>query len=142
MARALGADPLTPLVPAALAALLADGSIVRDGFCLRKPEHRARLSDADRLLLDRVSAQLQAAGLRPPIVGDLAVALDTPLPALLGELVSLARRGHLVQVAKNRFSCRPQFTHSATLPPCSRTKPARAASTPPPTATAAASVAT
>ena len=103
MARALGADPLTPLVPAALAALRADGSIVRDGFCLRKPDHRARLSDADRLLLDRVSEQLQAAGLRPPIIGDLAFALDTPLPTLLGELVSLARRGHLVQVAKNRF---------------------------------------
>ncbi len=31
------------------------------------------------------------------------LALDTPLPALLGDLVSLARRGHLVQVAKNRF---------------------------------------
>ena len=103
LARRLGADPLAPLVPAALAALLADGTIVRDGFCLRRPAHRARLSDADQVLLDRVSARLQAAGLRPPIVGDLAVALDTPLPALLGDLVSLARRGHLVQVAKNRF---------------------------------------
>jgi selenocysteine-specific elongation factor len=103
LAQQRRADPLQPLVPAALAALLADGAIVRDGFCLRRPGHRARLSDADQALLDRLGAQLRAAGLRPPIVGELAATLGTPLPALLGDLVSLARRGHLVQVAKNRY---------------------------------------
>jgi selenocysteine-specific elongation factor len=103
LTQRIAADPLAPLVPAALATLLAGGTIVRDGFCLRRPGHRARLSNADQALLDRVCAQLHAAGLRPPIVGDLAAALETPLPALLGDLVSLARRGHLVQVAKNRF---------------------------------------
>ena len=103
LAQQLRADPLYPLIPAALAALRADGTIVRDGFCVRRPAHRAQLSDADQALLDRVGVQLQSAGLRPPIVGDLATALATPLPTLLGDLVSLARRGHLVQVAKNRF---------------------------------------
>ena len=103
LTQRVAADPLAPLLPSALATLLADAAIVRDGFCLRRPDHRARLSTADQALLDRVAARLHAAGLRPPIVGDLAAALDTPLPALLGDLVSLARRGHLVQVAKNRF---------------------------------------
>ena len=103
LAQRLGTDPLAPLVAAALATLVAGGTIVRDGFCLRRPGHRAQLSNADQALLDRVSARLHGAGLRPPIVGDLAVALETPLPALLGDLVSLARRGHLVQVARNRF---------------------------------------
>jgi selenocysteine-specific elongation factor len=92
-----------PLVHAAFLALLERGEIVRDGFSIRLPDHRAELAVADAALLERVCGLLQAAGLRPPIVGDLATALAVELPTLLGRLVDLARRGHLVQVAKNRF---------------------------------------
>ena len=46
---------------------------------------------------------MPSAGLRPPIVGELAATLGEALPVMLVHLAELARRGHLVQVAKNRF---------------------------------------
>ena len=88
---------------AAIAPLLDRNEIVRDGFWLRLPDHRPRLSADDAALLERVGAVLNAAGLRPPIVGELATTLGLALPTLLGQLTDLARRGHLVQVARNRF---------------------------------------
>ena len=102
------AIPLEPrpgetLSKAAIAALLERGEIVRDGFWLRLPGHRPQLSADDAALLERIAGALHDGGLRPPIVGELATALALPLPVLLGHLTDLARRGHLVQVARNRF---------------------------------------
>ena len=65
--------------------------------------HVATMTAAESARLDRVRTVLKAAGLRPPIVGDLATALGAERSALLAHLVDLGRRGHLVQVAKNRF---------------------------------------
>ncbi|AOW14590.1 hypothetical protein LPB72_05615 [Hydrogenophaga crassostreae] len=87
----------------ALKALLADGSLVRAGLSLRRPGHSARLDAEDVLLLERVSAILQTHGLRPPIVGELATALDMDLPLLLEFLLRVSALGHLVRIAKNRF---------------------------------------
>ena len=42
---------------------------------------------ADSALLARVTALLQPAGLRPPIVGELAALLDSPQPGLLDFLM-------------------------------------------------------
>ena len=101
-ARASGRD--VPIVwRAALASLVTDGKVVREGVCLRLPAHRAVLSAADTGLLERVCVRLRAAGSRPPIVGDLAAALGTPRGALLEFLLRTSRLGLLVRIAGNRF---------------------------------------
>ena len=88
---------------ATLAALVEAGLVVREGLRHRRSGHQAQLAETDRALLARVVAQLQPAGLRPPIVGVLATALGLPLPALLADLGRLAQQGLLVRVATNRY---------------------------------------
>ena len=103
LALSLGRRAGEPLLRAVLRSLADDGELVHDGFCLRRPLHVPRMTAADRARLDRLGSILTAAGLRPPIVGDLAATLAEEPPELLAQLVDLARRGHLVQVANNRF---------------------------------------
>ena len=103
LALALGRRGGEPLLRTVLRSLADDGELIRDGFCLRRPTHVPRMSAADRERLDQLRTVLSVAGLRPPIVGELAATLGDELPELLGHLGDLARRGHLVQVAKNRF---------------------------------------
>ena len=88
---------------AALAELVVDGLLVREGLRHRRPGHQPVLTDADRALLDRVTGALSPAGLRPPIVGELANTLDLPLPELLAFLGRAARLGLLARVAPNRY---------------------------------------
>ena len=88
---------------AALAELVADGLLVREGLRYRQPEHQPVLAEADRALLDRAAQALRPAGLRPPIVGELASALGLPLPELLAFLGRAARLGLLARVAPNRY---------------------------------------
>ncbi|MEO7338658.1 MAG: SelB C-terminal domain-containing protein, partial [Caldimonas sp.] len=88
---------------AALRSLLDDGAIVRDRFVLRRPMHVAQLTPADRARLERLLAALGASGQRPPSLGDLAATLAEPRLGLVDELAAWARRGHLVQVADNRY---------------------------------------
>ena len=88
---------------AALVELVVDGLLVREGLRHRRPGHQPVLTDADRALLDRVTGALSPAGLRPPIVGELANTLDQPLPELLAFLGRAARLGLLARVAPNRY---------------------------------------
>ena len=106
------AGRLTPRPPAAvlhaaLAALVHEGTVARDGLRVRLHGHRAVLSAADAALLARVRALLEPAGLRPPIVGELATALGLPLPELLAFLMRAAQLGQLVRVAPNRYYLPP-----------------------------------
>ncbi|MBL8345949.1 MAG: SelB C-terminal domain-containing protein, partial [Rubrivivax sp.] len=101
--EALAALADRPLHRAALDALQREGRIERDGFVWRCPGHVARLTEADAALLQRVTALLQADGLRPPPPGEIAPLLDLPLPQTLAFLQRAATLGHLVQIAKNRF---------------------------------------
>ena len=91
------------LLQAVLSAQVDDGQVQRDGLRHRLIGHRPMLADDDAALLARVLAQLQPAGLRPPIVGELATALALPLPQLLDFLARMAQRGLLVRVAPNRY---------------------------------------
>ena len=103
LSSAIGLRRPTPAARAALRALIDAGRILREGPRLRLPGHSARLADADAALLARVRLHLDGAGLRPPIVGDLAKALGTERAALLEALDRIGRLGHLVRVAPNRF---------------------------------------
>jgi selenocysteine-specific elongation factor len=95
-------DGAPGLLRAGLPALAADGQLQRDGLVWRRPGHRPALSATDAELLARVTALLAPAGLRPPIVIELARLLAMPLPALLDGLARLVARGLLVRVAPNR----------------------------------------
>ncbi len=103
LAAALGQHRPTAALRAAVRAMIALGTVVRDGLSLRLPGHCARLADADRVLLERITGVLNGTGLRPPIVGELAQLLDVDQPVLLAFLRRASLLGHLVQVAPNRF---------------------------------------
>ena len=97
----------TVLLRAALDSLVEAGSLQREGLRYRLTGHMAQLSDADADLLARVTQCLAPAGLRPPIVGELATLLGLPQPALLEFLGRAHRLGHLLRVAPNRFYLPP-----------------------------------
>ena len=98
-----GADRSRAVLRACLAALGETGEVVRAGLRHRRASHRVELSEADQALLAQVLARLRPAGLRPPIVGELAGALGLPLPALTEFLGRMTRHGLLVRVAPNRW---------------------------------------
>ncbi len=91
------------IASAALRSLLDEQTIVRDGLVVRASGHRARMSEKDRVLFERISRILQSNGLRPPIVGDLAKLLEIDPGVLLVYLQSASQGGHFAAVASNRF---------------------------------------
>ena len=103
LAKALGLARQPAPLRAALRSLRDDGALVQDGYCVRRPQHVPRLDPADAQLLDRVRGFLAEAGVRPPIVGELAAMLDVDRASLVVNLGGLAGRGYLVAVAGNRF---------------------------------------
>ncbi len=103
LAELLGMRRTVPLLHAALASMVEDGTAAREGLRLRLADHRAVLSQSDSDLLDRVTTLLQPAGLRPPIVGELATLLALPQPELIDFLTRASQLGALVRVAPNRF---------------------------------------
>ncbi|CAN5878594.1 hypothetical protein BH11PSE8_BH11PSE8_27540 [soil metagenome] len=103
LADQLGMRRKATLLRAALASLVDDGTAAREGLRYRLAHHRAVLSSSDSALLARITTVLQPAGLRPPIVGELAALLDLPQPELLDFLSHATQLGALVRVAPNRF---------------------------------------
>jgi selenocysteine-specific elongation factor len=103
LAARTGLPAKSPVLRAAIRSLLEDRVVARYGMNLHLPEHHAKLSDADQRFLEKLSPVLQASGLRPPIVGELATVLGIEQTELLGFLERLAQSGHLVRIARNRF---------------------------------------
>lgn len=101
--RELGLRRALSVAHAAIKALIQQGSIERDGLFVRRPGHRAVLSPQRQALLERVQTLLAPAGLRAPIVGDLAAQLGMQRADLLIFMREMAALGHLLPVAPNRF---------------------------------------
>ena len=101
--QTLGLRNYKALWRAVLASLVDEHAMQREGLCWRLPLHRPVLGAADQTLFDRVTSNLQPTGLRPPIVGDLALQLDVPLPELKTFLQRADHLGLLVRVAPNRY---------------------------------------
>jgi selenocysteine-specific elongation factor len=103
LAAQLDARMEQAMLRAAIKSLIEQQIIVRDGPNLHMLEHRATLSGTDEAFLAKISAVLKGAGIRPPIVGELARMLDIELPVLISFLERASSSGRLVRVAKNRF---------------------------------------
>jgi selenocysteine-specific elongation factor len=95
-------------VPANIAEAVLDvfrvrGDVVRDGVVWRLPDHRPVLASLDEAAWIQVKAGLEAAGLRPPTVRELALALGVTPTSMEASLSRLERFGRLVGVASNRY---------------------------------------
>ncbi|MBL8333697.1 MAG: selenocysteine-specific translation elongation factor [Rubrivivax sp.] len=112
--QALGVDEaqlhrlLQPPVPprlaqAALRQRVADGAVRRTGPWLALAGHVPEPDAADQALMQRLQPVLDAPNLRPPPLGELAALLGLPVPEAEAQLLRLARRGHLVRVARKRY---------------------------------------
>ncbi|HVB14955.1 MAG TPA: selenocysteine-specific translation elongation factor [Stellaceae bacterium] len=102
LSRLRGQAPV-PALDAALAELIAAGSVVRDGAVLRLPAHQPRLSREDERLWERVRPLLAAGDLRPPRVRELAAELDVEPEPMTRFLKRVERFGRVAAVAPNRF---------------------------------------
>jgi selenocysteine-specific elongation factor len=91
------------VLDAALAALVADGRVVRDAAALRLPAHQPRLSGEDERLWRRIEPLLAADELRPPRVRELAAELGVEPEPLTRFLRRVERFGRVAAVAPNRF---------------------------------------
>jgi selenocysteine-specific elongation factor len=103
LARLPGPRLAPELRHALVGRLLGQGKLARTGFSVHQPEHRPRLSPPDQALLNRITALQREAGLRPPIVGDLALSLGLDKAELLVFLEHAHHLGLLVRVAPNRY---------------------------------------
>ncbi|WP_339665104.1 selenocysteine-specific translation elongation factor [uncultured Pseudomonas sp.] len=82
---------------------LDEGRLQRQAWAWYLAGHKPQLQAGDQVLLAQVSEQLQPAGLRPPIIGELATQLAMPLDQLKPFLQRMQRAGELIAVAPNRY---------------------------------------
>jgi selenocysteine-specific elongation factor len=101
--RIASPDSEDPLWSHAMAALLAQGAILRHGNALHLPGHSVELSAADQALADRVLPELLAGRYDPPWVRNLAATLDLPEDDVRRVLRKLARAGAVSQVVPDLF---------------------------------------
>ncbi|MBT4689128.1 MAG: selenocysteine-specific translation elongation factor, partial [Rhodospirillaceae bacterium] len=100
---ALETPPAPKLLAAAIAAMIEQRSIIRDGISLRLPSHSPRPSDADLELWKQVSLILEEGGIRPPRVREVAEELRVEPKRMEAFMMRCARQGRLMAVAPNRF---------------------------------------
>ncbi len=113
----LGLEPRLPRPAhaAALARLVAAGSIVTEGSWVRLADHVARLSPADEALWARVAPHLSTPEerFRPPRVRDLAVLLDAAEAEVRRVCRLAGRAGQIDQVAHDHFFARAAVAEMA-----------------------------
>ena len=83
--------------------LVAAGRLQRHGSILALPGHQPVLPPEDQALWLRVYGELTNAGLRPPIVGELAEGLGLERAAMLDFMQRMQNWGYVLAIAPNRF---------------------------------------
>ncbi len=101
--RSLPATAPAPLFAAALDRLIGERALKREGLSLHLPSHRARLSDTEEALWQRVETLLAEGELRPPRIREVAEALGKTPEAVERFFMRAARLGLLLPVAPNRY---------------------------------------
>ncbi len=104
--RRYGLPHLQPAVfTALLDEALADATLAASGPWLHMPHYRVRLSDEEEALKTRLWPHLEAGGINPPWVRDLARIEDCDETQVRSLLLKLARLGQLHQVVRDLFYC-------------------------------------
>ena len=95
--------PSPELLQAAVGALTREGVLARSATRHRLPDHVPALAASDQPLWNRLQPVLAAQPTQPPVVHDLARALQLQ-PGALGELLARVHHtGGVIRVADNRF---------------------------------------
>ncbi|MCP5183916.1 MAG: selenocysteine-specific translation elongation factor [Pseudomonadales bacterium] len=81
--------------------LVAAKRLAQTAGAYHPPRHSARLSSAQKLLLEKLTPLLDSR--QPPSTGDLAKQMKRPLLQLAKELDGLAKAGAIVRISDNRF---------------------------------------
>ena len=85
------------------AELVREGVIVKEGMGVRLPSHQPSLQGADATNWNKIKPMLVEAGLRPPVVVDIAQEMGSEPRKIESLLVRAGRHGLVVRVSKNRF---------------------------------------
>ncbi len=115
LASTLAAPLSRPLLRAMAGELARAGQISTAGGALRLAGHAPRASAADEALWGRAAPHFTACQPRPPVMGELARALELGVPDLTPGLQRLARLGWLVELGGNRFVLPEALRSLATL---------------------------
>ena len=100
---ALQTPPSPTLLVAVIARMIEQRKIIRDGISLRLPGHSPRPSDSDLALWKDIATILEAGGIRPPRVREVAEELRMDPKHLEAFFKRCARQGRLMAVAPNRY---------------------------------------
>lgn len=87
---------------AVAAELAAEGSVVRQGMSVRLRDHQPALAPSDAALWREIVPRLEAGGLRPPSLAELAAGLGRDARKLDSLLVRAARLGLVVRISDKR----------------------------------------
>ena len=95
--------PRPALFDALIADLAARGALVSANKQVRLPDHQPVMADKDKKLWATVKPALEAGGLQPPAVHDLAADLGVSPEPLFAFLRRAASQGLVLHIGKNRF---------------------------------------
>ena len=84
--------------------LAGEGSVVRQGMSVRLRDHQPALVPADAALWREILPRLEAGGLRPPTLAELAAAIGRDARKLESFLVRAARLGLVVRISDKRYA--------------------------------------
>jgi selenocysteine-specific elongation factor len=109
--RRLAAPALQPAAcDALLEELLHEGSVVRSGVWLHRPDHQLRLTPNEEKLWGKVQPLLEATPFHPPRVRDLSRALLIEEEAMRQLMRRLSRLGEVYPVAHDHYFTRRSVT--------------------------------
>ncbi len=123
-APGMAAEPLRLALPTrlprpAFAALLAHlvqaGTVAQAAHLLRDPAHRGGMAGEEQRLWDAIRPLLAEAPHRPPLLRELAAAIDAPEVALRRACKGFARAGLVTEVAPDRFFLRDAVLDMAAI---------------------------
>lgn len=98
------------IAQAIAATLEQDGNIVRERLGIRLKTHQPGLKGDDAALWQKVAATIEADGLRPGSLADVAAKLALPERRLQSFLTSVGRHGHAHRISNTRYLTDRQLT--------------------------------
>lgn len=92
-----------------------DGVLVRERLGLRLPSHQAGLQGEDRALWEKIAATMEADGLRPGSLPDIATKLGLQQRRLQSFLTSAGRHGLAHRISNTRYLTESMFDELSTI---------------------------